>query len=613
MGKYLVVDLGRSSVSSEPVPEEVVLDYLGGYGFGCKYIYENQKAKADPLSLGNILGFVTGPLTGTNAVTGNRFTVVGKSPKTGTWGDANCGGNFGPGLKFAGFDAVYFHGASKEPVYLLVENGKASLQSAADLWGLDSNETEDNLKEKHGKRATVACIGPAGEQQSMLSCVMNHYGRAAGRSGLGAVMGSKRLKAIVAVGDAKVPVADAERLDAARKKCVDSFADNPLYGLFHTYGTAGLTANSCMSGDTPIKNWSGVPADFPNAASISDESVNALLEKPYGCWRCPIACGGHVRVKEGKYAVAGHKPEYETLGVFGTLCLNDNLASIVKANDICNRAGLDTIGAGATVAFAIECYESGAITKADTGGLELTWGNDEAIVKLTELIAKNEGIGTLFFNGIAGAQKKLGSKVAEYAMHIGGEELPMHDSRLNPGAATSYHLDATPGRHTQGGSWMLEAGFALPGLAKYYPPIEDKYAAGGKGGAGKAASCFMHSLNCAGLCMFGALMFVEDSFPEFLTAALGTDYSMDRILETGWRIATLRMAFNLREGVSPAKFDVPKRMLGVPPLTAGPLKDVRLDKETQDREYLEAMGWDTKTAAPKAETIEKLGLSATVG
>lgn len=614
VGEYLKVDLGAQTVEKNTVPEDVILDFLGGYGAGIRYIFENQKPNVDALSGDNVLGFVTGPLTGTNAVTGNRFTVVAKSPKTGGWGDANCGGNFGPGLKFAGFDAAFFHGISEKPVYLLVENGSASLEDAEGLWGLDSNETEDKLKEKHGKSATVACIGPAGEQMSLLSCIMNHYGRAAGRSGLGAVMGSKRLKAIVAVGKGKVPVADAERLDAARKKCIDGFEDNPFYPLFHNYGTAGLTANSCATGDTPIKNWSGVPADFPDVAKISDESVNALLEKPYGCWRCPIACGGHVRVKEGKYAVAGHKPEYETLGTFGTMCLNSNLESIVKANDICNRAGLDTIGAGATVAFAIECYEKGVITKEDTGGFELTWGNDESIVKLTELIARNEGIGKTFFNGIARAAETLGTdKVAEYAMHAGGEELPMHDPRLNPGAATSYQLDATPGRHTQGGSWMLEGGFALPGLEGHFTPIEDKYSPTGKADAAKAVSCYIHALNSAGLCMFGALMFAEDSMTEFLSSAFGIDYTMERVLEAGWRIASLRMAFNEREGAPATKFTVPKRMLGNPPLTGGPLDKVQVDNKTQNREFIEAMGWDPKTAAPTRATIEKLGLTSVTG
>ncbi len=613
VGKYLKVDLGTRTIDKNPVPEDVILDYLGGYGAGVRYIYDNQKPNVDPLSADNILGFVTGPLTGTKAITGNRFTVVAKSPKTGGWGDANCGGNFGPGLKFAGFDAVFFHGASEKPVYLLVKNGNASIEDADGLWGADSNETEDKLKEKHGKNATVACIGPAGEQMSLLSCIMNHYGRAAGRSGLGAVMGSKRLKAIVAVGDGEVPVADPDKLDAIRQKCVDGFEANPFYPVFHNYGTAGLTANSCTIGDTPIKNWSGVPADFPNVAKISDESVNALLEKPYGCWHCPVACGGHVRVKEGKYAVSGHKPEYETLGTFGTMCLNDNLESIVKANDICNRAGLDTIGAGATVAFAIECYENGVITKEDTGGFELTWGNDESIVKLTELIGKNEGIGKTFFNGIACASEKLGAdKVGEFAMHVGGEELPMHDSRLNPGAATSYQLDATPGRHTQGGAWMVEAGFAYPGLDKYFTAIEDKYSPTGKANAGKAVSCYMHALNSAGLCMFGALVSSEDAIAEFLSAALGVEYSMERVLETGWRIASLRMAFNEREGAPATKFTVPKRMLGIPPLSSGPLAHVQVDIETQNREYLEAMGWDAESAAPTKETIEKLGLASII-
>ena len=614
IGKSLMVDLGSSSTRSESIPDQDILDYLGGYGLGCKVIFEAQKAKIDALSPEATVGIVTGPLTGTKAITGNRFMVIGKSPKTGTWGDANCGGNFGPGLKFAGYDAVYFTGAAPDPVYLLIENGNASVQNASDLWGLDSNETEDRLKEKHGKKAVVACIGQAGEMQSMLSCIMNDYGRAAGRSGLGAVLGAKKIKAVVAVGDGSVPVADPDRLEKTRRKSVEGFPSNPFYPLFHTYGTAGLTANACITGDTPIKNWAGAPSDFLDVAKISDDSVNAYLERPYGCWHCPIACGGHVRVKEGQYAVATHKPEYETLGTFGTLCLNDSLESIIKLNDICNRAGLDTIGTGATVAFALECYEKGIITKEDTGGIDLTWGDDKAIVRLTELIAKNEGIGKLFFNGIAGAEKQLGAdKVSEFAMHIGGEELPMHDSRLNPGAATSYQLDATPGRHTQGGSWMLEAGYIIPGLEKHFAAFEDKYTFSGKGDAAKAVSCYMHSVNAAGLCMFGALMSEENAISESLSAVMGTEYSMEKFLETGWRIATLRMAFNNREGVLSTKLAVPKRMLGAPPLDAGPLKDVEIEKKIQDREYLEAMGWDINTAEPTKQTVQTLGLTSVVG
>ena len=611
MGKSLNVDLSAKTTDSAHISDDDYLDLIGGYGVGCRVLYEKQRAKIDALSAESMFAVTTGPLTGTRAITGNRFTVVGKSPKTGTWGDANCGGTFGPGLKAAGVDNIFVVGASETPIYLLIENGEATIQDASQLWGLDSNETEQRLLDKHGKNARVACIGPAGERQSMLACIMNDFGRAAGRSGLGASMGSKKLKAVVAVGDRKVPVADPDRLAAARKKYIDGFKDNDSYELFNTYGTAGITDNACITGDTPIKNWAGVPADFPNSARISDDAVKDLVEKPYGCWQCPIACGGHVRVEGGKYAVATHKPEYETLGAFGTLCLNDSLESIVMANDICNRAGIDTIGAGTTVAFALECFEKGVLTKEEAGGLDLVWGNDEAIVELTDLIAKDDGAGKIFSNGISAAAKYFGEeRVREFAMHIGGEELPMHDSRLNPSLATSYHVDATPGRHTQGGAWFHEASFKPSGIEKYYSAVEDKYTYTGKGDAAKFLSCYYHVVNAAGMCMFGAVCCDAEALPEFLSAVTGTEYSMEQVIEAGRRIATLRMAFNLREGIMSAKLPVPARLLGNPPLQSGPLKGVQIDNRTQTGEYLEAMGWDPESGRPTEETIEELGLKS---
>lgn len=609
-GKILWVDLSSKSVQEELLGDDLYLKFLGGYGIGAWLIYQRQPAGVDPLGPQSILGFTTGPLTGTTAITGNRFTVVGKSPKTGTWGDANCGGNFGPGLKFAGVDATFFTGTSDKPVYLLVEDGKAQILDASDLWGLDSNETEDTLRERHGKNTYVACIGQAGERASLLACVMNHYGRAAGRSGLGAVMGSKRLKAVVAVGDAEVPVANPDSVSDIRKKCFEVFKQNPSYDLFHNYGTCGITANSCQTGDTPVKNWKGIPDDFPTAGRISDDSVINLVEKPYGCWRCPIACGGHIRVKSGPYAVSTHKPEYETLGVFGALCLNDNLESIIKINDICNRSGLDTISTGATVAFAIECYEQGVLSKDDTGGLELTWGNADAIVRLTELIAEEAGIGALFSNGMKKAAEKLGiDKCDEFAMHVQGEELPMHDPRLSPGLATSYVVDATPGRHTQWSSWFDEANFLPVGADKYYPTVEDKYTYTGKAEAMKFLTCYGHTVNAAGMCMFGCVCCHIEALPDFLSAVMGVEYSMARLIEAGWRIATMRMAFTVREGGIPTRFRVPLRMVGIPPLEGGPLKGVTIDYKTQTREHLANMGWDTETAKPLPETIRKLGLA----
>ena len=610
MGKILNVDLGKKTIEVEEPPQEVYADFLGGYGLAAYYLYQRQPANVDPLGPDNIFGLTTGPLTGTQAITGNRFTAVGKSPKTNTWGDANCGGNFGPGLKYSGYDGVFFTGIAEGPTYLLINEGKAELCDASDLWGLDSNETEQKLLDQYGKNAYVACIGPSGERCSLLACVMNDFGRAAGRSGLGAVMGSKKLKAVVAVGTQKVPVADPEKLKDARKKCTDVFKTSDLYALFNTYGTAGIAANAAQTADTPIKNWKGVPADFPEPGKISDDSVNAHLEKPYGCDRCPIACGGLMNVKGGKYAGEAHKPEYETLGVFGTMCLNDSVESIIKLNDICNRMGMDTISAGATACFALECYENGLITKED--GLELTWGNDDAIVKLTEMLGTGEGkLGEIFGDGVKAAAEKLGQdKCEEFAMHVAGEELPMHDPRLNPGLATSYQVDATPGRHTQMGAWFVESGFAPPGADKYFTNFEDKYTYTGKAEAAKFMSCYGHVVNAAGMCMFGACCSPADAVPEFLTAIMGVDISMAKVVEIGWRIASMRMAFTVREGNVPAKFKVPGRMIGKPPLEAGPLDGVEVDNVTQTREYLESMGWDPETAAPLPDTMQKLGLSA---
>ncbi|NOZ23488.1 MAG: aldehyde ferredoxin oxidoreductase family protein, partial [Planctomycetes bacterium] len=576
------------------------------YGLGAYYIYTRQKGKVDPLGPKNMLGFLTGPLTGTTAITGNRYAVVGKSPKCGTWGDANSGGSFGPGLKWAGGDGVFFTGRSKTPVYLLIENGEASILSAKGLWGKDSNKTEDLLKKKHGKNAQIACIGPAGERKALLACIMNDKGRAAGRSGLGAVMGSKKLKAIVAVGNRKVSMADPAKMQAIRKKCLAAMKTNGFYEVLTTYGTSGITAGATVAGDTPIKNWKGVPADMPNVDRISDEAIKKYQVKKFACWRCPIGCGGHCEVATGKFKVKGaHKPEYETLGAFGVMCLNDNPESIIKVNHICNLYGLDTISAGCTVAFAMECFEKGILTKKQLDGIDLTWGNAAGVVKLTEKIAKGQGCGKLFENGMAAAAKKLGKGASKYAMHVHGEELPMHDPRCNPGLGSSYVIDATPGRHTQFSAWPVEGEFAPSGF-KF--PKFDKYKPSGKAKVHKTMSNFMHVVNSAGLCMFGVCAMPHTATAQFLSATMGKRFTMKDIDEIGARIASLRMAFNCREGKPNLKFKMPSRVVGQPPLKDGPLAGVTVNHQLQIKEYLQVMGWDTKTGKPKKTTLKKLGL-----
>ena len=606
-GKVAFVALSDGEVAEEKVPEAIYESYLGGYGLGAYYLYKRQPAGADPLGPDNMFGLLVGPLTGTDAITGNRFVVVGKSPKTGGWGDANCGGTLGPVFRAAGFDGLLFSGISPEPVYTLVEDGRATLHSAKHLWGLDSHETEDRLRDELGADIVIACVGPCGERKNLLACVMNDKGRAAGRSGLGAVMGSKRIKAIVARGKVNIEVADAERVKAARRRGMDAMQDSGFYQGLHQFGTCAITEGSAGNGDSPIKNWGGTPEDFPDAANLSGEKTIEYQLRRYGCWRCPIGCGGLYKVPSGPYACETHKPEYETESAFGSLCLNPNLESIAKLNDICNRAGMDTISTGGTLAFAIECFENGLYTKDDTGGLELTWGNHSAMVEVTEMIARSKGFGALLADGIKVAADKLGPRAQEFATHVRGEELAMHDPKLNPSLATSYQVEATPSRHTQLNAWASEAGFAMTGIEALFGEF-DKYTYTGKGKANRVVSNFMHVVNAAGMCMFGACVIPYDLIPEFLSAVMGREFSVDDVLDIGDRIAALRTAFNVREGVSAAKAPVPGRMIGRPPFKAGPVADITVDVETQNREYFAEMGWDPESGIPKAETLKKLGL-----
>jgi aldehyde:ferredoxin oxidoreductase len=606
MGKILMVDLGNGQISTESPSDEVYQTYLGGYGLGAYYLYRLQRPRAEPLGPENHLGFLTGLLTGTSAITGNRYVVVGKSPKTGTWGDANSGGSFGPALKAAGYDGVIFHGISQKPVYLLLADGEAKLLPAERWWGWDSHAVEDAAQELYGKKARSACIGPAGERRSLLACVINDKGRAAGRSGLGAVMGSKRLKAIVAVGDAKVSMADPEGMKKAIAAHRDFLQQQDGYKFFHQYGTSGLTAAACATGDTPIKNWGGVPDDFPTAAKISDDAVLAIEKRKFFCWRCPIGCGGETVVEQEPYASHTHKPEYETLGAFGTLCLNDNLASINLCNELCNRYGLDTISTGCTIAFAIECYENGILTADDTGGVKLTWGNHEAIVQLTRQIAEGRGFGgQVLADGAKAAAERIGRGAEQFAIHLQGEELPMHDPRLNPGLATSYLMDATPGRHTQMSAWTVEAAFAPPGLVT---EKVERYQYDGKGQVHAAVSNHFHVASAAGMCLFAWCNLKPEALTDSLTYTTGKQYTLDEVQRMGARIAALRMVFNIREGMRNVNFQVPGRMIGRPPLESGPLKGVTIELDTQVRDYLAAMGWDTATGVPKKETLLNLGL-----
>jgi aldehyde:ferredoxin oxidoreductase len=607
MGKILNVDLSKGDIVEETLDPKICRDYLGGYGLGARMLYDRIPQGADPLGPQNVLGLLTGPLTGTAAIIGSRFVAVAKSPKTGGWGDANCGGHFGPHLKFGGFDGIFFSGISAKPVYLFIEDGKAQLCDAADLWGLGVSALEDLLMQRHGKGIQICSIGPAGEKCSLTACIMNDKERAAGRSGLGAVMGSKKLKCVVVKGKMQVPVYDTQKMKDLRKQYLKQATG--AFEVFNKYGTAGITHDAILSGDGPVKNWGGAGAtDFPSARGrrISDDAVIGLEGyKAYGCWHCPIACGGKVTQRSGRFPLelnhgVGHKPEYETLAIFGSNLLNDDLASIVKVNEICNDLGMDTITVGATIAYAIECYENGLISRQQTDGLDLKWGNAEAIVILTEKIGRRQGFGDVLADGVWAAWKKLGGIGTDYAVHIQGEEIPAHDPKFTPGLASTYWLTATPGRHTQGGE--LVAGPGVP------VPQTDKYAYSGQAEGHHILVAVVEVVNAAGLCLFGYLSYPFQAVLDQLSAATGDAWDMERVLTTGTRIFTMRHAFNLREGLNPLERNMPGRIVGEPPLKEGNVRDITVDYRTMAREFLERLGWDSRTTIPNEKRLAELGM-----
>jgi aldehyde:ferredoxin oxidoreductase len=600
-GKILWVDLSRGELKDEVLDDKLGRQFIGGYGLGARMLFSRQKAGVDPLGPDSTLGITTGMLTGTPAISASRHIVVGKSPLTGGWGDTNSGGFFGPRLKFAGYDSVFVGGFSEKPVYLLIDNGKAQLRDASHLWGKDTFETEDILRSELGKDVEAACIGPAGEKVALIACVMNNKGRAAGRSGLGAVMGSKKLKAVAVKGSMKIPLADEKRAKELRRKYLRELTGG--IDWLREFGTPALVIHCAEKGDTPTKNWSGsAPIDFPDYELLGGDPVIERQSRTYACYQCPIGCGG--RMKEGtgeyKYEADAHKPEYETLGMYGANCLNSNLESIIKLNDICNRYGIDTISGGATIAFAIECFEEGLITKADTDGIEMTWGNHRSIVAMTERLVKREGFGDVLADGVKVAAERIGRGAEQYAMHIQGQEAPAHDPKYGYHWGTSYRMDPTPARHTQGPGMPME-GLPMPEV--------DRKSFSGRGEAHRIGHSFMHVVNSTGICISGYWTLPNvDSFVEFMRAVSGWDLTVDELIQTGERITNIRHAFNLREGLNPLEYDIPGRIMGNPPPKEGPLAGVTVDEETLDGEYLSAMDWDLKTTKPSRKKLEELGL-----
>jgi len=618
MGRVAFVDLSTETVQVESVSESTCREFIGGYGLGVRVMFERQAKQVDPLGPENILGLAAGPLTGTKAPTGGRYMACCKSPLTGGWGDANAGGYFGSELKAAGFDAVFISGKAAAPRLLWITDGRIEIRDAARLWGLDTTDAEAAIQKNfNDPKVRVAAIGPASERLSLISGIVNDRGRIAARSGVGAVMGSKNLKAVAVRGRARVPVADAAELDRLAKAFARQLRDLPgMAQALIKHGTCGFTAALVAGGATPVKNWRlAGELTFPGVNQVADgDAVIRFQTRKYGCASCPIACGGICNVSDGKYPVGEvHKPEYETIGAFGPLCLCDDLETIIKLHDMCNRSGLDTISAGHVLAFAMECFEKGILNEGDTDGIRITWGNGPAMVALLDKVIRREGIGDLLADGVRAAAGKIGRGADACAVHVGGQEPGLHNALFLPSRGTGFVCDPTPGRHTAAPMARLEGG---PGAYAPYPELRidkfERYAYTGKGPMSATASRYLQVGNCAGVCVMPFMFFGNYPLIELLNAVTGWDLDVAEALTAGARIQTLRQSFNLREGITAASVHLPDRMLGRPPQAEGPLAGVTIDVDSLAREYRQAMGWDAETGVPTEATLQQLGLAELV-
>ena len=610
-GKILFVELSEGRIEELKPSEETYRKFIGGTGLGVRFLYEKMKPGSDPLGHDNILGFVTGPLTGTSAPGSGRFTVVCKSPLTNAWADSNSGGYWGPELKYAGYDAVFIKGSAQGPVYLHIYEGKAELRDASDLWGRNTRETEEILKKEIGDdKVKVACIGPSGESKSLISGIVNENGRIAARSGVGAVMGSKRLKAVVVRGKDRVRVAHPEKLQEAQKTYFKLFKDSDFQQRLSAHGTGGGLSFLVSIGDSAIKNWTlhGTEA-MPTCTRLDSMNMEPFKLRRYGCHSCVVRCGAIVRVEKGEFATEEetHRPEYETLASLGSNCLNDNIEAVIRANEICNLYGVDTIAVGNLVAFAMECYERGLIGKGDTDGLDLSWGNAEAIVSLTEKIARRNGFGALLADGPKAAADRIGRGAEKWAMHVRGQALPYHDPRTSPAQGTGYFADANPGRHMESaGTQTLEHGGALGDDPVLSTPAFDRYGDyASKGPMLALGAQFFQFYSSAGLC---ALLLLGSTVPaaEYVSAVTGWEMDWSEALRAGKRILTLRQAFNSREGTAPGDFCLPERL--VQPLEVGVSAGQKIDFETMKASYFNTMGWDRRNGKPYPVIWRELGL-----
>ena len=584
--KILRVNLTNRQMSIEEPDEDFYRRYIGGRGFIGYYLLKELQPGIEPLGPENKLIFATGVITGGRIGGTGRNSVGAKSPLTDGYGEAEAGGYWGPELKRAGYDAIIFEEKSEKPVYLWLGSGEPELKDASHLWGKTTLETEDAMKEELGNRnIKTALIGPAGENQVRVACILNDITHAYGRSGMGAVMGSKNLKGIAVRG--KKPPAVA---DQAKIKEVSQWINQNYSKGMQDVGTAGGVMGLNQGGGLPTRNFR--EGAFEGAEAISGQTMrDTILINRGTCYACPVKCKRVVKVDE-PYEVdpAYGGPEYETIGSLGSNCGIDNLAAISKGNELCNAYGLDTIGVGTIISFAMDCFENGLITEKDTDGIQLNFGNADAMVKMVEMIAKRQGIGDLLAEGVKRAAEKIGKGASEFAIHVKGQEFPMHEPRFKPGMGMGYAISPTGADHMQG---MHDAGSTDVGPDKIRTFLYRQF--------------WSSFCNCVGVCVF--LPYDHGRMTEIVNAITGWNVTGWDLMKVGERCLAMTRAFNVREGFTKADDAFPKRIHEA--FTSGPLAGVGYGEDKLSEAvsiYYDMAGWDRETGVPRKGKLQELDI-----
>lgn len=597
-GKLIRVNLTEKTIKIEDTNMDDAKLYMGGRGLGSKYLYDEIDPTIDPLSSENKLIYMTGPLTGTYATCAGRFNIVTKAPLTGTIGASNSGGNFGPEMKFAGYDGIIFEGKSEKPVYLHINNDTIELKDASHLWGKDVSETTDTLLLENEEDAKVSCIGPGGEKQVLFATIMNDKDRAAGRSGLGAVMGSKNLKAVVIKGTNGIDVNDKFKFMDATKDAKDKILANGVTGIgggLPSYGTQVLVNILNEMHSLPTHNWR--TSRFEDGDKISGEFLaDNYLIRNKSCFACPIGCGRVIKIPDGKYKGIVAGPEYEAGWAYGASCGVNDMNAIDKANHVCNLLGIDPITMGATIACAMELYDIGVLSKEEIGG-EMKFGNADSILEWTEKTGNREGFGDLLALGSYRLAEKYGHP--ELSMSVKKQEMPAYDGRAIQGMGLEYATSNRGGCHVRGYVVSPE----VLGIPHKTDPLETE----GKAGLLKLFQDLTALVDSSDICLFSTFAIGLPEIANMLRASTGLELSDEEFLLVGERIWNLEKLFNLEAGLTKEDDTLPPRLLNEP-VTTGPAKGKVAELDIMLEEYYELRGWD-QDSIPTDEKLDELSLA----